>query len=31
MNLWLSIFLVWLIASLPFAWIVGRIIRRGQE
>lgn len=30
MNLWLSILLVWLLASLPFAYVVARIIRYGS-
>ena len=31
MNLYLSIFLVWLIASLPFVWIIGSIFHRGMK
>lgn len=30
MSLWISIFLVWLLASLPFAYVVGRLIRYGS-
>jgi glycerol-3-phosphate acyltransferase PlsY len=29
-NLWISILLVWLLASLPFAYVVARIIRHGR-
>ena len=31
MTLWLSIFLIWLLASLPFALVLARIIRHGSD
>jgi glycerol-3-phosphate acyltransferase PlsY len=31
MNLWISILLVWLLASLPFAYVVARIIYFGSS
>ena len=29
--MWISIFLVWLLASLPFLYVVGRMIQHGSR
>jgi len=29
--IWLNYFLVWLLASLPFLYVLGRIIRHGSH
>ena len=31
MTMWISIFLVWLLASLPFLYVVGRMIHFGSH
>lgn len=31
MSMWISIFIVWLLASLPFAYVVARLIHFGSR